>query len=372
MSEASLYTWITFLAAAHITKYPTEDHCMICGTARTRREKYILPAEPWRDVEELSLDISIAPPPALAADAPPPTNAIVLYVLDPEPVLFGAAALHCYAGSGYFTSGRGPEAAFHRLYVVGVGPEPSAFSASPSGWDGPALKHLRRRDLPPLQHPAVHPGCARVPNSAAQRLSTALASKVFPHVEQQLLGLTAPPQRRALLGSSYTAVLALQVLLHAPTAVDAYILGSPSVPFDPEIMEWLRKAPPPCRAPSAESASAPATGAFIAVGALEREDAPPADAAAGALTSVPANVNRGIPDMAHELAALLRERGLEVDGCHEVEREDHTSLKLTLVSQGVSWLLRWVAKHDGSAQGRAAPAAKQEQQAAKQEAVHVK
>ena len=39
----------------------------------------------------------------------------------------------------------------------------------------------------------------------------------------------------------------------------------------------------------------------------------------------------------------------------------------------VSWLLRWVATHHGSAQGRAAAAAaKQEQQAAKQEAVNVK
>ena len=35
-----------------------------------------------------------------------------------------------------------------------------------------------------------------------------------------------------------------------------------------------------------------------------------------------------------------------------MEREDHTSLKLTLVSRGVSWLMRHVARHFGAAQGR--------------------
>ena len=332
---------------------PHVAYTMIHGVARSTQHRFTLPAEPWRDVAELSLEISVAPPPTLRAGHPP-ADAIVLYVLDPEPVLFGAAALHCYAGCGYFASGRGPEAAFHRLYVVGIGHEASSFSAGPTGWDSSALRNLRRRDFPPLTHPALTPGCARVPNPSAQRLATALGETVFPHVETEILGLAAAPQHRVLLGSSYTAVLALQVLLHAPDAVDAFILGSPSVPFDPEIMNWLEKGKP-------RSADAPRAGAFIAVGALEREETPPGDVSqpppkGGArLTTVAANVHRSIPDMAHALANLLRARGVEVDGAHEVEREDHTSLKLTLVSQGVSWLLKWVARHHGTAQGRFRP-----------------
>lgn len=357
------------------------------GLQRATKHSFTLPAEPWRDVAELKLEISIAPPPMLKPGSPPPAEAIVLYVFDPEPVLFGAAALHCYAGCGYFTSGRGAEAAFQRLYVVGIGHDPSEFAAGPNGWDGPALRNLRRRDLPPLTHPALTPGQARVPNPAAQRLATALASTVFPHIETELLGLGGRPQVRAALGASYTAVLALQVLLHAPSALDAYVLGSPSVPFDPEILDWLRAAKPdPPRpvggsiasaatasaatASAADSAdvsaadadavrsaaAAPPAGAFIAYGALEREEPPPAAEASGRkavpLTRNAANVHRGIPDYSHALASLLRERGLEVDGAHEIEREDHTSLKLTLVSQGVSWLMQYIARHYGAAQGR--------------------
>lgn len=334
------------------------------GLQRATRHTFTLPAEPWRDLAELKLEISIAPPATLKPGSSPPANPLVLYVFDPEPVLFGAAALHAYAGSGYFTSGRGPEAAFHRLYIVGIGHHPDAFAAGPSGWDGPGLRNLRRRDLPPLTHPALNPGQARVPNPAAQRLSTALATSVFPHVEMQLLGLRYRPQVRAALGASYTAVLALQILLHAPGALDAYILGSPSVPFDPEILDWLRAAKPPPQTASAGGAATtddadaarPSAGAFIAYGALEREEAPPeAETAAGVkvpLTSHAANVHRGIPDCAHALASLLRERGLVVDGAHEVEREDHTSLKLALVSQGIGWLVRHVAKHYGATHGR--------------------
>lgn len=349
---------------------------MLPGLQRATKHTFTLPAEPWRDVTELKLEISIAPPPALKPGSPPPAEPLILYVFDPEPVLFGAAALHCYAGSGYFTSGRGPEAAFHRLYIVGIGHDPSSFAAGPSGWDGPGLRNLRRRDLPPLTHPALTPGQARVPNPAAQRLATALASAVFPHVETKLLGLGSRPQVRAALGASYTAVLALQIMLHAPGTLDAYILGSPSVPFDPEILDWLKAAkkdPPRASGagsapadvsgaeaagsePMSDTAAAPPAGAFIAYGALEREEPPPAAGPGGgnkaALTSNAANVHRGIPDYSHALASLLRERGLEVDGAHEVEREDHTSLKLTLVSQGISWLMRYVARHHGAPHGR--------------------
>ena len=70
-------------------------------------------------------------------------------------------------------------------------------------------------------------------------------------MEQKLLKLPAAGQvqpRRALLGASYSAVMALQILLHASRKVDRptppifseYVLGSPSVSFDPEILPRLR------------------------------------------------------------------------------------------------------------------------------------
>ena len=53
----------------------------------------------------------------------------------------------------------------------------------------------------------------------------------------------------------------------------ALILGSPSVPFDPELMQQLRDAPALALSPSG-SPPRWALSAFIAFGALERE--PPA------------------------------------------------------------------------------------------------
>ena len=269
----------------------------VMGIARSTRHALVLPAA--GDVGELPLDILIARPPLAGAG-----DALILYVLDPEPVLFGVAALHSYSGTGYFAKVLdAPEASYRRLYVVGVGHSRELFGSSAAGWDSAALRTVRRRDFPPLDHPAIRPGNGR--NAHSKRLAEAFASTIFPHVETELLGLTGDARpRRALLGASYSSTLALQVLLASPAAVDAYILGSPSVPFDPVILEWLREAPPPAhRAP----------GAFIAYGAVEREEPPPPPSSAGEqprYTCLPANVHHRIPDASHELAAVLRVRGV--------------------------------------------------------------
>ena len=78
-----------------------------------------------------------------------------------------------------------------------------------------ALRALRRRDFPPLDHPAIRQGKGR--NAHAKRLAEAFASTIFPHVEVELLGLGRDARpRRALLGASYSSTLALQVLLALP------------------------------------------------------------------------------------------------------------------------------------------------------------
>jgi hypothetical protein len=294
----------------------------ILGLERVEKLSLVLPDT--NGLGTLALDITIARPPT-----PSPLPPIILYVLDPEPILFGAAALHAFAGSTYYRSAPlvVPESLYHRLYIVGVGHAPEEFTDG-RGIDAPALRQLRRRDFPPVDHPSVRPG-GRL-NARARRFSTELARAVFPHVEAFLELGTPRPAHRALLGASYSAVLALQTLYHAPGAVDSYILGSPSVPFDPIILEWLGDTSHTLGATAHHR-----TAAFIAFGAQEREETPPD----GKLTQRLQNVHHGIPDGASRLADILRGRGLAVDGPAEIDGEDHTSLKLSLVSRGISWLL---------------------------------
>ena len=116
------------------------------------------------------------------------------------------------------------------------------------------------------------------------------------------------------------------MLLHRPAAFTDFILGSPSVPFDPAILEKLEKME-----------RQPRKAAFIISGALEREEQEPP---AGCNTSFIANVHRDIPRAAHDLAGVLREKALTVDGPHELDGEDHTTMKFGLISRGLMWLAR--------------------------------
>ena len=150
-------------------------------------------------------------------------------------------------------------------------------------------------------------------------------------------------------GASYSATLALQTLMGdggaagggaARATFDALLLGSPSIPFDPEIMQALETDAPALAAPADAPAEAPADAplaVFIAYGALERE--PPAAPDEPPLPR-PANVHAGIPDAAHALAALLAARGAAVDGAHELPGEDHGTMKFPFVSRGLMWLAR--------------------------------
>ena len=123
-------------------------------------------------------------------------------------------------------------------------------------------------------------------------------------------------------------------------ALAALLLGSPSIPFDPSIMDQLNGAavlqPGAVTQADAKDAMAP-LAAFIAFGALEREPPPQPDEPPPPRVG---NVHRGIPDAAFELAGLLRARGMLVDGPHELIGEDHGSMKLPFVSRGLMWLAR--------------------------------
>ena len=118
----------------------------IVGVARAKRYPLVLPATAEL-ADTVALDVLIAPACGQASSLPP----LVLYVLDPEPVLFGAACLAVYAGSGYYATVAPdtPESRYERIHVVGIGHARDSFAATPLGWDAPALRTLRRRDFPP-------------------------------------------------------------------------------------------------------------------------------------------------------------------------------------------------------------------------------
>ena len=90
----------------------------VFGIARATRHPFTLPKT--ASLPELALDLTVAPAPGSGGSST--DDAIVLYVLDPEPILFGAACLQAYAGAGYYASAASnvPESGF-KLHIVGIG-----------------------------------------------------------------------------------------------------------------------------------------------------------------------------------------------------------------------------------------------------------
>jgi hypothetical protein len=248
----------------------------------------------------------------------------VIYVLDPDPVLFGAAALFAYGRAPYAEPGTA-ESAFCRMHIVGVGHAESLFSLDGDGFDKVALRHIRRRDFTPREHPMYSEGRGR--NLHAERFVDGLVEEVIPYVERTILGLTSIMPRRAILGASYSAVAALQAMLRHPTVFTDFVLGSPSIFMDPEILDDVNAGS------FAEAAKNTSCGVLIVLGEKERLG-----------LSWPGNtvrLNCPIPDLpagAEQLASALRARGLFVDGVHDVLSEDHSTMKLSLVSRGLTWV----------------------------------
>uniref|UniRef100_A0A7S0IYB2 Uncharacterized protein n=1 Tax=Calcidiscus leptoporus TaxID=127549 RepID=A0A7S0IYB2_9EUKA len=320
---------------------PSTETARVGGIGRARSHCITLPAS--AELPSLTLDITIAQPARPPGAAAPTQPHVLLYVLDPEPILFGLAALFAYQASGYNQRAEEAscaEALFHRMIVVGVGHDRADYSVGSWGWDAEALRQLRRRDFPPSDHPSVRSGNGT--NAHAARLAAALSTHVVPFVEHKLLALATPPAVRALLGASYSAVLALQTLCGEVGSFDTLLLGSPSVPFSPEILRMLREQAPTLalagstgegdREPPAAMPRRRPAAVYIAYGALEHEP-PPRHVA---------NVHAGIPAGSHELASLMRERGIEVEGPHEFEGEDHGTMKFPFVSRSLMWLARRV------------------------------
>ena len=302
----------------------------VAGTQRAVRHRLWLKGRNGCS-QPMEVEVTIAAPPArhrsaAASDTAAPP--IILYVLDPEPMLFGAAALFAYAQAPYGKPGKA-ESSFQRMYVVGVGHSGGDFALDGEGFDPVALRQIRRRDFPPRDHPTFAPG--RGPNANAQRFVDGLVQEVLPFVEREVLGphggsgggssTRTPPPRRAIIGASYSAVVALQAMLRHPAAFQDFVLGSPSVVFDPEILDDVREGG------YADTVKAVGGGALILLG--ERENAG---------VALAGNVHDNLVSGAHDLGEALRGRGLSTEGPHEVLAEDHSSVKLSVVSRGLTWI----------------------------------
>lgn len=148
-----------------------------------------------------------------------------------------------------------------------------------------------------------------------------LTEEVVPYVEHELLGFGSSVQpRRAILGCSYTAVVALQVLLTYPKAFNEYLLGSPSVCFDPEILLDVELGDYQLQAVEKGVAC------LVMLGALESEG-----------RSLPGNVHDQMTATTKVFAENLRKRGITVEGAEEIPGEDHTTMKLPFVSRALTW-----------------------------------
>lgn len=309
----------------------TESKCVIAGAQRATRHSYTLRSR--EGLPDLQLDISVAKTPSRHCNPDGPV--VILYVLDPEPILFGAAALFAYGQVGYYPSDTThSESVYRRMVVVGVGHCAEAFSGDSEGFDSAALRTVRRRDFPPQNHPAIIDD-GRGPNVSAKRFIEGICDEVVPYVESELLGLTIKesPPRRALIGASYSGAFALQALIRRPKVFTDFILGSPSVCFDPEVLHDVEAGD------WAGPAVQQGVGVIIILGKKERKG-----------KAVLGNVHDEMTPGCRVLADKLRDRGLSVEGIHEVPLEDHGTVKMPLVSQGMTW---WTDRVMGVARRRA-------------------
>ena len=257
------------------------------------------------DVGGLHLRLSVARP---LSQSPP---SCAMYILDPEPELFALATAHLFGRFGYDSDDADDGTSLmRRCAVVGIGFDPeSSFECTEDGWNVGKLKELRRAHF--LRD--AHDGA----------FHKALLEHAVPRAEA-LLDCSLSSNRRALVGCSLTSLFALRTLLRSgdtrksgcashPHAFGLLVLGSPSLPLCPSLLDEAYKA-------HKAGPTHPLADVIIITG--EREG------------GVQGN---GIPAKAKTMAELLRRLGHRVSSV-EIAGEDHGSLKPSLISRGVGFV----------------------------------
>ena len=250
------------------------------------------------ELEGLGLKLSVARP--LSRRAPP---LCVLYVLDPEPELFALTCAHIFGRYGY-DADEDEHASSHmrRCAIVGVGHDPSLFDCTCDGWNVAKLRELRRAHF--------------LRDERDGFFRRALIEHAVPRAEA-LLGCSLTSEQRAVMGCSLSSLAALRTLLRSsgtqPCTFDVLVLGSPSLPLCPALLDAARDA-------SEGGQTKQPAKIMIITGEAEADPV----------------LGNGIPAAAKTMAGLLSTLGHLVSTV-EVAGEDHGSLKPSLVSRGIGF-----------------------------------
>jgi predicted alpha/beta superfamily hydrolase len=145
----------------------------------------------------------------------------------PYPVLYATDAETNFGGIAYIVQRLTKDELMPPVIVVGIA----------YGTDYDTFYDLRSRDLTPTTVPGLRPGGRASPTGGADAFIRFVRQDLFPEIERRY---RADPDDRALYGHSYGGLFASYVLLAHPGLFQRYIVLSPSLWFDDELL--LRRA----------------------------------------------------------------------------------------------------------------------------------
>lgn len=145
----------------------------------------------------------------------------------PYPVLYATDAETNFGGIAYIVQRLTKDELMPPVIVVGIA----------YGTDYETFYDLRSRDLTPTSVPGPGPGGRASPTGGADAFTRFLRDDLFPEIERRY---QVDPADRALYGHSYGGLFASYVLLAHPGLFQRYIVLSPSLWFDDELL--LRRA----------------------------------------------------------------------------------------------------------------------------------
>lgn len=143
----------------------------------------------------------------------------------PYPVLYVTDAETNFGGTTYIVQRLIKDELIPEVLVVGVA----------YGTDYDTFYQLRSRDLTPSRVPSVYVGGRTItdPTGGADAFSTFLEEELFPAIETRY---PADPGDRALYGHSYGGLFGSYVFLTRPHLFRRYLLLSPSLWFNSELL----------------------------------------------------------------------------------------------------------------------------------------
>lgn len=146
---------------------------------------------------------------------------------EPYPVLYVTDAETNFGGVAYIVQRLIKDELIPPIIVVGIA----------YGTDHDTFDDLRSRDLTPTELPDPRTGERPPPTGGADAFTRFMETELFPEVERRY---RASPRDRALYGHSYGGLFASYVLLAHPGLFRRYVVLSPSLWYDDELI--LHKA----------------------------------------------------------------------------------------------------------------------------------